>query len=111
MERALSLEFLRVVENAAIASARTMGLGTRIRLDEVAVRGDAARDGIDGACDGTIVIGEGERDEAPMLYIGERVAARIGWALGAGGRYCGRSAGRDELCATGAPGSITVLAA
>src|SRR5438876_12249010 len=72
MEAELSLEFLRVVENAAIAAARTMGFGDRHKADEVAV--EAMRKTMDSLqMDGTIVIGEGERDEAPMLYIGEKV--------------------------------------
>src|ERR1700685_4662459 len=72
MERALSLEFLRVVEQAAIASARTMGLGDAHKSDDVAVQ--AMRHEMeDVRMDGTIVIGEGERDEAPMLFIGEKV--------------------------------------
>src|SRR5260370_27515842 len=71
MEEQLSLDFLRVVENAAIAAARTMGFGDRHHADEVAV--EAMRKTMDsGEIDGTIVIGEGERDEAPMLYIGEK---------------------------------------
>ena len=72
MDSDLSLEFLRVVEQAAIACARTMGQGDRHRSDQVAV--EAMRSVMDTvAIDGTIVIGEGERDEAPMLYIGEKV--------------------------------------
>ncbi len=72
MEQELSLEFLRVVERAAIASARTMGLGDRHTADKVAV--EAMRTEMDTVgMDGTIVIGEGERDKAPMLYIGEKV--------------------------------------
>jgi len=72
MEEQLSLEFLRVVENAAIASARTMGFGDGHKADEVAV--EAMRKTMDQVqMDGTIVIGEGERDKAPMLYIGEKV--------------------------------------
>jgi len=72
LEEQLSLEFLRVVENGAIAAARTMGVGDRHKADEVAV--EAMRKTMDAVpMDGTIVIGEGERDEAPMLYIGEKV--------------------------------------
>src|SRR5437588_874217 len=72
MEEQLSLDFLRVVENAAIAAARTMGFGDRHKADEVAV--EAMRKTMDSVeIDGTVVIGEGERDEAPMLYIGEKV--------------------------------------
>src|SRR3954468_8554796 len=72
MDSDLSLEFLRVVEQAAIACAHTMGQGDRHKSDFVAV--EAMRRVMDTVpIDGTIVIGEGERDEAPMLYIGEKV--------------------------------------
>ena len=72
MDSDLSLEFLRVVEQAAIACAHTMGNGDRHKSDQVAV--EAMRAVLDTVpIDGTIVIGEGERDEAPMLYIGEKV--------------------------------------
>ncbi len=72
MDSDLSLEFLRVVEQAAIACAHTMGQGDRHKSDQVAV--EAMRKVMDTVpIDGTIVIGEGERDEAPMLYIGEKV--------------------------------------
>src|SRR6186713_1265658 len=68
----LSLDFLRVVEQAAIACAHTMGQGDRHKSDQVAV--EAMRREMDTLpIDGRIVIGEGERDEAPMLYIGEKV--------------------------------------
>ena len=71
----LSLEMLRVVEEAAMASARTMGMGDAKASDHAAV--ESMRKCLDTiAIDGTIVIGEGERDEAPMLYIGEKVGAR-----------------------------------
>ena len=87
MEGQLSLEFLRVVENGAIAAARTMGFGDRHKADEAAV--EAMRKTMDALqMDGTIVIGEGERDEAPMLYIGESALSRS--------RYRGRSAGRHQ---------------
>src|SRR3954468_14223062 len=72
MEQMLSLEMARVTEAAAIASARFMGRGAKDEADAAAT--EAMRrtmDEIDFA--GRIVIGEGERDEAPMLYIGERV--------------------------------------
>ena len=72
MESDLSLEFLRVVEQAAIACAHTMGQGDRHGSDQAAV--EAMRRELDTVpIDGTIVIGEGERDEAPMLFIGEKV--------------------------------------
>jgi fructose-1,6-bisphosphatase class II len=112
MERALSLEFLRVVEQAAIASARTMGLGDRHKADEVAVT--AMRTEMDNVrMEGTIVIGEGERDEAPMLFIGEKVGMA---ARDTNGLYPHVDIAVDplegtNLCATGAPNSITVLAA
>src|SRR5581483_1563257 len=73
----LSLEMLRVVEQAAIASARTMGMGDAEAADRSAV--ESMRRSMDTLpIDGTIVIGEGERDEAPMLYIGEKVGSRNG---------------------------------
>ena len=71
----LPLEFVRVVERAAIEAARTMGQGDRKGSDHVAV--EAMRREMETVdIDGTIVIGEGERDEAPMLYIGEKVGTR-----------------------------------
>src|SRR5712692_8733327 len=116
MERDLSLEFLQVVEQAAIACAHTMGQGDRHGSDKAAV--EAMRKVMDTVpIDGTIVIGEGERDEAPMLYIGEKV----GMAHGLEGR--GRAGGFPQvdiavdplegtnLCATGAANAIAVLAA
>jgi fructose-1,6-bisphosphatase II len=114
MESDLSLEFLRVVEQAAIASALTMGQGDRHRSDQAAVT--AMRKELDTVpIDGTIVIGEGERDEAPMLYIGERV--------GMAHKSLDPTRQFDEvdiavdplegtnLCATGEPNAIAVLAA
>jgi fructose-1,6-bisphosphatase/sedoheptulose 1,7-bisphosphatase-like protein len=71
-ERELALDFLRVTEAAAIESAKTMGQGDRKHSDHVAV--EAMREVMDTVpMRGRIVIGEGERDEAPMLYIGEEV--------------------------------------
>src|SRR6202167_5389263 len=112
MEEQLSLEFLRVVENGAIAAARTMGFGDRHKADEVAV--EAMRKTMDAVqMDGTIVIGEGERDEAPMLYIGEKVglATHAPKALFPQVDIAVDPLEGTNLCATGAPGSITVLAA
>jgi fructose-1,6-bisphosphatase II len=72
MEQFLALELVRVTEAAAIASARYMGRNDRMGADQAAT--EAMRRTMDEVdIDGTIVIGEGERDEAPMLYIGERV--------------------------------------
>jgi fructose-1,6-bisphosphatase II len=112
MENKLGLEFLRVVEQAAIAAAHTMGLGDRHKADAVAV--EAMRREMDSVgMDGTIVIGEGERDKAPMLYIGEKVG--LG-AKQADASYPHVDIAVDplegtNLCATGEPNAITVLAA
>jgi len=109
-ESDLALEFLRVVEEAAIASAKTMGQGDRKLADQEAT--ETMRSVMDSVpMDGTIVIGEGERDEAPMLYIGEKVGKH-----GGGGVYPEVDIAVDplegtNLCANGLPGAITVLAA
>ncbi len=101
----LPLEFVRVVERAAIAAAHTMGQGDRKYADQVAV--EAMRKEMETLdIDGTIVIGEGERDEAPMLFIGEKV--------GRGGEPVDIAVDPLEgtnLCATGASNAIAVLAA
>jgi fructose-1,6-bisphosphatase class II len=117
MDSDLSLEFLRVVEQAAIACAHTMGQGDRHKSDQVAV--EAMRHVMDTVpIDGTIVIGEGERDEAPMLYIGEKVGM-----VNAKDHVGPRPVRFSEvdiavdplegtnLCATGAANAIAVLAA
>jgi fructose-1,6-bisphosphatase class II len=112
MEEQLSLDFLRVVENAAIAAARTMGYGDRHHADEVAV--EAMRKTMDSVeIDGTIVIGEGERDEAPMLYIGEKVglATHAPKALFPQVDIAVDPLEGTNLCATGAANAIAVLAA
>ena len=112
MEEHLSLDFLRIVENAAIAAARTMGFGDRHKADEVAV--EAMRATMDEVeMDGTIVIGEGERDEAPMLYIGEKVGLhnRAPRALFPVVDIAVDPLEGTNLCATGAPNAIAVLAA
>jgi fructose-1,6-bisphosphatase class II len=111
IEQKLSLELVRVVEEAAVAAARTMGQGDRKAADHAAVQ--AMRHAFeDVPIAGNIVIGEGERDEAPMLYIGERVGAAA--PNGAGLPEIDIAVDPLEgtnLCATGAPGSIAVLAA
>ncbi len=112
MERQLADEFLRVVERAAIATAHTMGQGKRKYSDQMAV--EEMRKVMDSLhINGTIVIGEGERDEAPMLFVGERV--------GLGGKNANPDLPEIDiavdplegtnLCATGSPGAIAVLAA
>ena len=109
MEQTLSLEFLLVVEQAAIACATSIGHGRRKHSDKLAV--EAMRTAMESVrMDGTIVIGEGERDEAPMLYIGEKVGNHDG------GPYPQVDIAVDplegtNLCANGLPGAITVLAA
>jgi len=112
MDSDLSLDFLRVVEQAAIACAQTMGQGDRHKSDQVAV--EAMRHEMDSVpIDGTIVIGEGERDEAPMLFIGEKVGRA---QHEENGRYPYVDIAVDplegtNLCATGAPNALAVLAA
>ena len=111
MEIELSLEFVRVVEEAAIECARTMGQGDRHLSDHVAVQ--AMRKVLDTLpVAATVVIGEGERDQAPMLFIGEKVGLKkeyndvipeIDIAVD--------PLEGTNLCAMGAPGAITVLAA
>src|ERR1700761_9510756 len=77
LERILSLEIARVTERAAVAAARLRGRGAVKESDQVAV--DAMRRELHSLpIDGTVVIGEGEMDEAPMLYIGERVGGKNG---------------------------------
>jgi fructose-1,6-bisphosphatase class II len=115
MDSDLSLEFLRVVEQAAIACAHTMGQGDRHKADHVAV--EAMRRVMDTVpIDGTIVIGEGERDEAPMLYIGEKVGLPHAQKMAPGQTFPAVDIAVDplegtNLCATGAPNAIAVLAA
>jgi len=111
MEGELSLDFVRAVEGAAIEAARTMGRGDRHLADQAAV--EAMRHVLDTVpMAGKVVIGEGERDEAPMLYIGEKVGLKK--------EYSETVPEIDiavdplegtNLCATGAAGAIAVLAA
>ncbi|HXI13532.1 MAG TPA: class II fructose-bisphosphatase [Thermoanaerobaculia bacterium] len=112
MESSVEIGFLRVTEKAAIAAARTMGYGKRKYSDQVAV--EAMREELNKLkMRGTIVIGEGERDKAPMLYVGE--------TLGRGKDESGREYPAVDiavdplegtnLCAVGAPNAIAVLAA
>ena len=111
IERDLLGDFVHVVEEAAIASARTMGQGDPEASDTAAVQ--AMRQAFEAVqMAGTIVIGEGERDEAPMLYIGERV----GSPSAEGAEFPQVDIAVDplegtNLCATGTPNSIVVLAA
>jgi fructose-1,6-bisphosphatase class II len=132
LDQLLEQDFIRVTEQAAIAAARTMGYGDRRHSDQVAV--EAMRREMDSLpMSGRVVIGEGERDKAPMLYVGEELGAGR-QAARSGGAEDGnaRSGGADQpaahrlypevdiavdplegtnLCALGAPDSIAVLAA
>ena len=111
MESSLEIGFLRVTEKAAIAAARTMGYGKRKYSDQVAV--EAMREELNRLkMRGTVVIGEGERDKAPMLYVGEPLGR--GWTEGE--IYPEIDIAVDplegtNLCATGSAGAIAVLAA
>jgi fructose-1,6-bisphosphatase II / sedoheptulose-1,7-bisphosphatase len=104
VDRNLALEAVRVTEAAALNCARWTGRGDEKAADQAAV--DAMRKAFDAlAIDGTVVIGEGERDEAPMLYIGEKV--------GCGGPKVDIALDPLEgttICATGAPNALAVIA-
>ncbi len=105
MNRNLALEFVRVTEMAAIASARLMGRGDEKAADQAAV--DAMRAMLDSVeCRATVVIGEGERDEAPMLYIGEKVGSGNGPEL----EIALDPLEGTTICAFGGPNSISVMA-
>jgi len=103
-DRNLALELVRVTEAAAIASARWIGRGKKNEADGAAV--EAMRKAFDTvAIDGTVVIGEGEMDEAPMLYVGEKV--------GCGGPAMDIAVDPLEgttICAKGAPNAMTTVA-
>ncbi len=105
LDRILTLEIARVTERAAVAAARLRGRGDEKAADQVAV--DAMRQELNRLpIDGTVVIGEGERDEAPMLYIGEEVGTKDGAAV---------DIALDPLegttiCAKNLPNSLAVIA-
>jgi len=105
MDRNFALEAVRVTEAAAVACAPWVGKGDEKDADQAAV--NAMRDALNGmTIDGTIVIGEGERDKAPMLYIGEKVGTGQGPAI---------DIALDPLegttiCATAGPNSLAVIA-
>jgi fructose-1,6-bisphosphatase II len=107
MDRNLALEFVRITEAAALSCAHLVGRGDEKAADKAAV--DAMREAFDSVrIDGTVVIGEGERDEAPMLYIGEKVgrkseeAPKIDIALD--------PLEGTTICAKGGVGAISVIA-
>jgi len=110
MEKLLALEMVRVTEAAAIASARFMGKGERDEADRAAT--EAMRQTMNETdLAGTIVIGEGERDEAPMLYIGEQVGRHGADGVTAGVDIAVDPLEGTNLVATGQGGALTVLAA
>ena len=103
-------EFIRVTELAAIAAAKTMGFGDRRHSDQVAV--EAMRREMDTLeMDGRVVIGEGERDKAPMLYVGEPLGRAKGQPGAIQVDIAVDPLEGTNLCATGAPDAIAVLAA
>ncbi|MEO8504034.1 MAG: class II fructose-bisphosphatase [Acidobacteriota bacterium] len=108
LDRLLEQDFIRVTEQAAIAAAHTMGFGERKHSDHVAV--EAMRKELNGLnIAGRIVIGEGERDEAPMLFVGEEVGAGKDGAPAID--IAVDPLEGTNLCATGAPDATAVLAA
>jgi fructose-1,6-bisphosphatase II len=107
MDRNLALESIRITEAAALASARLMGRGDRHGADQAAV--EAMRKAFNGLhLDGLVVIGEGERDEVPMLYIGERVGRRAAGDVEV--EIAVDPLEGTNLCATGAANAISVIA-
>src|SRR4051812_12024477 len=104
-DRNLALELVRVTEAAALASARWAGRGDKIAADQAAV--DAMRFVLDSvSMDGTVVIGEGEKDEAPMLYNGERIGDGTPPVVD----IAVDPLEGTRLCALGMPSAIAVIA-
>ena len=109
MNRNFALEFVRVTEAAALSSSRYMGRGDEKAADQAAV--DAMRTSLNSIdFDGTVVIGEGERDEAPMLYIGEKVGRSIGVAGATKLDLALDPLEGTTICAKGHNNSISVIA-
>ena len=107
MDRNLALEVVRVTEAAALSCSRLMGKGDREGADRLAV--EAMRHAFETvAVRGTVVIGEGERDEAPMLYIGEKLGD--GAADAPAVDIAVDPLEGTNLCANGAPGALAVVA-
>lgn len=105
LDRILTLELVRVTERAAVAAARLRGQGDEKAADQAAV--DAMRQELNRLpIDGTVVIGEGERDEAPMLYIGEEVGSKNGPAVD----IALDPLEGTTLCAKNQPNSLAVIA-
>jgi fructose-1,6-bisphosphatase II / sedoheptulose-1,7-bisphosphatase len=105
LERVLSLEIVRVTERAAVSSARLRGRGNEKAADQAAV--DAMRRELNKLpIHGTVVIGEGERDEAPMLFIGEEVGRKTGPKVD----IAVDPLEGTTLCAKNMPGAIATMA-
>src|SRR5919199_2368600 len=105
IERILTLELVRVTERAAVAAARLRGHGKEKDADQAAV--DAMRRELNNLpIDGTVVIGEGERDEAPMLFIGEEVGNKNGPKVD----IAVDPLEGTTLCAKNMPGAIATMA-
>ena len=105
LERVLSFEIVRVTERAAVAAARLRGRGAEKKSDQAAV--DAMRRELGSLpIDGTVVIGEGEMDEAPMLYIGEQVGTKSGPKVD----IAVDPLEGTTLCAKNMPGAIATIA-
>src|SRR5712672_1644733 len=105
LERILSLEIVRVTERAAVSAARLCGRGDEKAADQAAV--DAMRRELNKLpIDGTVVIGEGERDEAPMLFIGETVGTKNGPKVD----IAVNPLEGTTLCAKNMPGAIATMA-
>src|SRR5881398_97796 len=105
LERILSLEIVRVTERAAVSAARLRGRGDEKAADQAAV--DAMRRELNNLpIDGTVVIGEGEMDEAPMLFIGEKVGTKAGFKVD----IAVDPLEGTTLCAKNMPGAIATLA-
>ncbi|HZQ11869.1 MAG TPA: class II fructose-bisphosphatase [Pseudolabrys sp.] len=105
MERVLSIEIVRVTERAAVNAARLRGRGDEKSADQAAV--DAMRRELNNLpIDGTVVIGEGEMDEAPMLFIGEEVGSRVGPKVD----IAVDPLEGTTLCAKNMPGAIATIA-
>jgi fructose-1,6-bisphosphatase II / sedoheptulose-1,7-bisphosphatase len=105
LERILSLEIVRVTERAAVSAARLRGRGNEMAADQAAV--DAMRRELNKLpIDGTVVIGEGERDQAPMLFIGEQVGGKNGPTVD----IAVDPLEGTTLCAKNMPGAIATMA-
>src|SRR5277367_1963903 len=105
MDRNLALEAVRVTEAAALSASRLMGRGDEKAADQMAV--SAMRQALNAlTIDGTVVIGEGERDKAPMLYIGEKVGTGGGPAID----IALDPLEGTTLCAVGGPNALAVVA-